>query len=147
MKNNQEILEYLEKVYRLPHDIEIVAADIYAFMMSSQGIENTLLQRFQLSVQHSNYPDIVSRSYAYLSRLAQSDGLMEEEILKIVHLYDSINIFFKLGLTDDLRLLEQIDIEMMAFFTKYRKNYKQIVTQNCQNLYKPWWSRLHLLMS
>ena len=88
------IIQLIKKGYRLPHDIEVVACEIYYSSEYNELICKNIVNDFINSVVTSKYSNIVEITYDYMSRLIYSDGnLLYEEFLKVLHLFDSINIF------------------------------------------------------
>lgn len=73
-------------------------------------------------------------------RLIYSDGnLLYEEFLKVLHLFDSINIYFYLGMNESLDVIEKSYVAMMFFLKKYAKWRGDIISSHIEN--KPWWQQ------
>lgn len=135
------IIQLIKKGYRLPHDIEVVACEIYYSSEYNKLICKNIVNDFINSVVTSKYSNIVEITYDYMSRLIYSDGdLLYEEFLKVLHLFDSINIFFCLGINESHDVIEKSDVDMVFFLKKYKKWSKNIVSSHIEN--KPWWQRV-----
>lgn len=142
MKNKvNHIIQLIKKGYRLPHDIEVVACEIYYSSEYNKLICKNIVNDFINSVVTSKYSNIVEITYDYMSRLIYADGeLLYEEFLKVLHLFDSINIFFCLGINVSHDVIEKSDVDMVFFLKKYKKWGKNIVTSHIEN--KQWWQRV-----
>ena len=135
------IIQLIKKGYRLPHDIEVVACEIYYSSEYNELICKNIVNDFINSVVTSKYSNIVEITYDYMSRLIYADGeLLYEEFLKVLHLFDSINIFFCLGINESHDVIEKSDVDMVFFLKKYKKWGKNIVTSHIEN--KQWWQRV-----
>nr|WP_303831915.1 hypothetical protein [Snodgrassella alvi] len=135
------IIQLIKKGYRLPHDIEVVACEIYYSSEYNKLICKNIVNDFINSVVTSKYSNIVEITYDYMSRLIYADGeLLYEEFLKVLHLFDSINIFFCLGINESHDVIEKSDVDMVFFLKKYKKWGKNIVTSHIEN--KQWWQRV-----
>nr|WP_303802306.1 hypothetical protein [Snodgrassella alvi] len=135
------IIQLIKKGYRQPHDIEVVACEIYYSSEYNKLICKNIVNDFINSVVTSKYSNIVEITYDYMSRLIYSDGdLLYEEFLKVLHLFDSINIFFCLGINESHDVIEKSDVDMVFFLKKYKKWGKNIVTSHIEN--KQWWQRV-----
>ena len=135
------IIQLIKKGYRLPHDIEVVACEIYYSSEYNKLICKNIVNDFINSVVTSKYSNIVEITYDYMSRLIYSDGdLLYEEFLKVLHLFDSINIFFCLGINESHDVIEKSDEAMMFFLKKYAKWRGDIISSHIAN--KPWWQRV-----
>ncbi|WP_295843085.1 hypothetical protein [uncultured Apibacter sp.] len=72
-----------------------------------------------------------------MSRLIYSDrDLLYEEFLKVIHLFDSINIFFCLGLNEPLDVIEKSDVAIVFFLKKYGKWSRNFISSHIEN--KQW---------
>lgn len=142
MKNKvNHIIQLIKKGYRLPHDIEVVACEIYYSSEYNELICKNIVNDFINSVVTSKYSNIVEITYDYMSRLIYADGeLLYEEFLKVLHLFDSINIFFCLGINESHDVIEKSDVDMVFFLKKYKKLGWNIVTSDIEN--KQWWQRV-----
>ena len=142
MKNKvNHIIQLIKKGYRLPHDIEVVACEIYYSSEYNKLICKNIVNDFINSVVTSKYSNIVEITYDYMSRLIYSDGnLLYEEFLKVLHLFDSINIFFCLGINESHDVIEKSDVDMVFFLKKYEKWSKNIISSHIEN--KQWWQRV-----
>jgi len=134
----KSIQEKLEKEYRYPHDIEVIASAIYTLKMANELDVQPLLVAFLDRVACSTYSDIVTITYQYLKRLAQSQGkLMDEEYQKIAHLFDSIHIFLDLGIEHDNCVLEKSEKLILDVFAKRGRAFLPIMDES-----KPWWNEV-----
>ena len=135
------IIQLIKKGYRLPHDIEVVACEIYYSSEYNKLICKNIVNDFINSVVTSKYSNIVEITYDYMSRLIYADGeLLYEEFLKVLHLFDSINIFFCLGINVSHDVIEKSDVDMVFFLKKYAKWRGDIISSHIAN--KPWWQRV-----
>ena len=135
------IIQLIKKGYRLPHDIEVVACEIYYSSEYNKLICKNIVNDFINSVVTSKYSNIVEITYDYMSRLIYADGeLLYEEFLKVLHLFDSINIFFCLGINESHDVIEKSDVDMVFFLKKYEKWSKNIISSHIEN--KQWWQRV-----
>ena len=135
------IIQLIKKGYRLPHDIEVVACEIYYSSEYNKLICKNIVNDFINSVVTSKYSNIVEITYDYMSRLIYADGeLLYEEFLKVLHLFDSINIFFCLGINVSHDVIEKSDVDMVFFLKKYKKWGWNIATSDIEN--KQWWQRV-----
>lgn len=117
------IIQLIKKGYRLPHDIEVVACEIYYSSEYNKLICKNIVNDFINSVVTSKYSNIIEITYNYMIRLIYSDGnLLYEEFLKVLHLFDSINIYFYLGMNESLDVIEKSDVAMMFFLKKNMQN-------------------------
>ena len=65
------------------------------------------------------YKNIIEITYNYMSKLIYFEGnLLYEEYLKILHLFDSINIFFHLGLNESGKYMEMSDSDICFLIKK-----------------------------
>ena len=142
MKNKvNHIIQLIKKGYRLPHDIEVVACEIYYSSKYNKLIYESIINDFINSVVTSNYNNILEITYDYMSRLIYSDrDLLYEEFLKVIHLFDSINIFFCLGLNEHLDVIEKSDVAIVFFLKKYGKWSRNVISSHIEN--KQWWQRI-----
>lgn len=135
------ITQLIKKGYRLPHDIEVVACEIYYSPEYNKLISENIVNDFINSVITSKYSNIVEITYNYMNKLIYSDGnLLYEEFLKVFHLFDSINIFFCLGLNESLDVIEKSDVAMVFFLEKYAKWSRNVISSHIEN--KQWWQRV-----
>lgn len=135
------ITQLIKKGYRLPHDIEVVACEIYYSPEYNKLISENIVNDFINSVITSKYSNIVEITYNYMNKLIYSDGnLLYEEFLKVFHLFDSINIFFCLGLNESLDVIEKSDVAMVFFLKKYAKWSRNVISSHIEN--KQWWQRV-----
>ena len=135
------IIQLIKKGYRLPHDIEVVACEIYYSSEYNKLICKNIVNDFINSVVTSKYSNILEITYDYMSRLIYSDrDLLYEEFLKVIHLFDSINIFFCLGLNEHLDVIEKSDVAIVFFLKKYGKWSRNVISSHIEN--KQWWQRI-----
>ncbi len=137
-KLEKNIRAKMQKEYRYPHDIEVIAAEIYTWKVGNKLDIQPILVDFLQSVNCSTYRDIVHITYQYVKRLAQNQGkLLDEEYQKIAHLYDSIHIFVELGMEHDDSMLEGLERLMLEVLSKRG----QAIFPNLDDT-KPWWHEL-----
>lgn len=135
------IVQLINKGYRLPHDIEVVAGEIYSALQHKELTSDDVINAFINSVVTSKYKDIVEITYNYMNRLIYSgDNLLHEEFLKVLHLFDSINTLSFLGLNVSAEITEKSDADMIFFLKKYDKWARRIISKYI--LGKQWWQRI-----
>ncbi|QHM70987.1 hypothetical protein [Mixta intestinalis] len=135
------IVQLINKGYRLPHDIEVVAGEIYCALQHKELASDDVINEFINSVVTSKYKDIVEITYNYMNRLIYSgDNLLYEEFLKVLHLFDSINILSFLGLDVSAEIIEKSDADMIFFLKRYDKWAKQFILEYIKG--KQWWQRI-----
>ena len=135
------IVQLINKGYRLPHDIEVVAGGIYSALQHKELTSDDVINEFINSVVTSKYKDIVEITYNYMNRLIYSgDNLLHEEFLKVLHLFDSINTLSFLGLNVSAEITEKSDADMIFFLKKYDKWARRIISKYI--LGKQWWQRI-----
>ncbi|MET3701694.1 hypothetical protein [Citrobacter sp. UYEF32] len=135
------IVQLINKGYRLPHDIEVVAGEIYSALQHKELTSDDVINEFINSVVTSKYKDIVEITYNYMNRLIYSgDNLLHEEFLKVLHLFDSINTLSFLGLNVSAEITEKSDADMIFFLKKYDKWARRIISKYI--LGKQWWQRI-----
>lgn len=135
------IVQLINKGYRLPHDIEVVAGEIYSALQHKELTSDDVINEFINSVVTSKYKDIVEITYNYMNRLIYSgDNLLHEEFLKVLHLFDSINTLSFLGLNVSAEITEKSDADMIFFLKKYDKWARRIIYKYI--LGKQWWQRI-----
>lgn len=139
MPLNQKIMASIKKGYRRPHDIEVLATEIYTFLCNDDLADSKILTEFRSSVDSSNFPDIIEITFDYLNTLSKSEGkLLHEEREKIGHLFDSINMMAALGLRHDDNIIKESDKVMLGvLMDKQLSNSPNRMKTN-----KPWWSRI-----
>ena len=134
------IIQLIKKGDRLPHDIKVVACEIYYSSEYNKLICKNIVNDFINSVVTSKYSNIIEITYNYMIRLIYSDeNLLYEEFLKVLHLFNSINIYFYLEMNESLDVIEKSDVAMMFFLKKYAKWRGDIISSHIEN--KPWWQR------
>ncbi|MDX5631146.1 MULTISPECIES: hypothetical protein [unclassified Brenneria] len=134
------IARLINKGYKLPHDVEVVAYKIYDLSQCIDFIYNDIVKSFIHSVMNSKYNNIIEITYNYMNRLVYSDNLLYEEFLKVIHLFDSINIFVFLGLKGPAGLIEKADADMLFFLKKHSKWSEILTSGYIEN--KKWWQRV-----
>ncbi|MFC6119457.1 hypothetical protein ACFPZP_00005 [Citrobacter bitternis] len=135
------IVQLINKGYRLPHDIEVVAGEIYSALQHKELTSDDVINEFINSVVTSKYKDIVEITYNYMNRLIYSgNNLLHEEFLKVLHLFDSINTLSFLGLNVSAEITEKSDADMIFFLKKYDKWARRIISKYI--LGKQWWQRI-----
>ncbi|WP_108701515.1 hypothetical protein [Phytobacter sp. SCO41] len=135
------IVQLINKGYRLPHDIEVVAGEIYSALQHKELTSDDVINEFINSVVTSKYKDIVEITYNYMNRLIYSgNNLLHEEFLKVLHLFDSINTLPFLGLNVSAEITEKSDADMIFFLKKYDKWARRIISKYI--LGKQWWQRI-----
>lgn len=135
------IVQLINKGYRLPHDIEVVAGEIYSALQHKELTSDDVINEFINSVVTSKYKDIVEITYNYMNRLIYSgDNLLHEEFLKVLHLFDSINTLSFLGLNVSAEITGKSDADMIFFLKKYDKWARRIISKYI--LGKQWWQRI-----
>lgn len=138
------VIKQINKGYKLPHDIEIVAHKIYALSQSEKSSAiNDMINKFNASILTSMYKNIIEITYNYMSKLIYFEGnLLYEEYLKILHLFDSINIFFHLGLNESGKYMEMSDSDICFLIKKNPKWAKGIPSEIVDFKNKEWWQRV-----
>jgi len=135
------IVQLINKGYRLPHDIEVVGGGVYSALQHKELTSDDVINEFINSVVTSKYKDIVEITYNYMNRLIYSgDNLLHEEFLKVLHLFDSINTLSFLGLNVSAEITEKSDADMIFFLKKYDKWARRIISKYI--LGKQWWQRI-----
>ncbi|AFI88501.1 hypothetical protein EXT68_23390 [Pectobacterium parmentieri] len=135
------IIWLVSKGYRLPHDIEVVACEIYYALQGNERVYNDIINDFIKSVMDSKYSNIIEITYDYMDGLIYSDSnLLHEEFLKVIHLFDSINIFIFLELKGPDDIIGKSDAAMIFFLKKYAKWSKGVTSVYIEN--KKWWQRV-----
>lgn len=135
------IVQLINKGYRLPHDIEVVAGEIYSALQHKELTSDDVINEFINSVVTSKYKDIVEITYNYMNRLIYSgDNLLYEEFLKVLHLFDSINTLSFLGLNVSSEIIEKSDADMIFFLKKYDKWARKFISKYISG--KQWWQRI-----
>ncbi|MFK2915550.1 hypothetical protein [Pseudomonas sp. 3HC3] len=133
------MMAIITKGYRRPHDIEMLASEIYRWLCNDKLTGRKILMEFVLSVNDSKFPDIIKLTFEYLKRLSTHESeLLYEESEKIGHLFESINIMITLGLHHDVNIIKESD-ELIINALKSKRFTslpKQINTE------KPWWNRI-----
>ncbi|WP_349974938.1 hypothetical protein [Pseudomonas sp. WHRI 8519] len=139
MSPEQKIMTSIRKGYRRPHDIEILASEIYTWLCSNKLADREIVTEFVSSVDNSKFPDVIKLTFEYLKRLSTYKGdLLYEESEKIGHLFESINIMTILGLHhEDNIIKESDDLVIKALESKRITNLPEQINTN-----KPWWSRV-----
>ncbi|MBI6888895.1 MULTISPECIES: hypothetical protein [Pseudomonas] len=139
MSPEKKIMATIRKGYRRPHDIEMLASEIYTWLCNDKLASREILMEFVSSVNNSKFPDVIQLTFEYLKRLSTHESeLLYEESEKIGHLFDSINIMTTLGLHHDDNIIKESD-ELIINTLKSKRFTnppKQINTE------KPWWSRI-----
>lgn len=139
MPHKQKIMTDITNGYRRPHDIEILASEIYTWLCSDKLADRGIITDFVSSVNNSKFPNVITLTFEYLQRLSTHKGeLLYEESEKIGHLFESINIMTILGLhhEDDI-ITESDDLIIKALKSKRITNLPDQI-----NTDKPWWSRV-----
>ena len=139
MSPEQKMMTSITKGYRRPHDIEILASEIYKWLCSDKLADRRIVTEFVSSVNDSKFPDIIKLTFEYLKRLSTYEGeLLYEEREKIGHLFESINIMTLLGLHhEDNIIMESDELIIKALKRKRITNLPDQI-----NTDKPWWSRV-----
>ncbi|MFJ4056182.1 hypothetical protein ACIPZC_22385 [Pseudomonas sp. NPDC089743] len=139
MSPEQKIMTSIRKGYRRPHDIEILASEIYTWLCSNKLADREIVTEFVSSVDNSKFPDVIKLTFEYLKRLSTYKGdLLYEESEKIGHLFESINIMTILDLHhEDNIIKESDDLVIKALESKRITNLPEQINTN-----KPWWSRV-----
>lgn len=139
MISEQRILTLLIKGYTYPHDIERLAREIYELPDADKLKNKNIISDFILSVNDSEFHNIVEITFEYLTGLVESDKeLLYEEYEKIGHLFDSINIFIRLGLCHDKCIITRVDALIINLLTT-RKG--KVLFSNFSSD-KAWWYRI-----
>ncbi len=134
----QSIREKMKKEYRLPHDIEAIAAAIYTLKVADKSDTKLIIADFLESVACSKYSDIVNITYQYLKQLAQNQGkLTDEEYQKIAHLFDSIHIFLDLGMGNEHNVVEKSERLILDLLDK-----RGATILSTSDTSKPWWNEV-----
>lgn len=70
----------IRKGYRRPHDIEMLASEIYTWLCNDKLASREILMEFVSSVNNSKFPDVIQLTFEYLKRLSthESELLYEE---------------------------------------------------------------------
>lgn len=138
------VIKQINKGYKLPHDIEVVAHKIYALSLSEENFANNdIISKFIDSILTSKYKNIIEITYNYMNKLIYFDGnLLYEEYLKILHLFDSLNIFFYFGLNESSKYKEMSDYDIRLLIKKYPKWSKGIPSEVLNFKNKKWWQRV-----
>lgn len=138
------VIKQINKGYKLPHDIEVVAHKIYALSLSEENFANNdIISKFIDSVLTSEYKNIIEITYNYMNKLIYFDGnLLYEEYLKILHLFDSLNIFYYFGLNESSKYKEMSDYDIRLLIKKHPKWSKGIPSEVLNFKNKKWWQRV-----
>ncbi|QMI37202.1 hypothetical protein [Escherichia fergusonii] len=136
MSSEQRILTLIIKGYTYPHDIERLAKEIYELPYADKIKNKNIISDFILSVNRSEFHNIVEITFEYLTGLVESD----KELLykKIGHLFDSINIFIRLGLCHDKCIITKVDALIINLLTT--RNGKVLFSNFSSD--KVWWYRI-----